>query len=398
MKSVIIIGGGVIGASIAYHLVRQDSQLRITLVEMGDPASGSSGACDGLVFMQSKKPGVHLALAMESRKGFRRLARELPLDIEYRETGGMVTIDNDAEFRAMEKFAAEQRAIGLDVRLLDRDQTLALEPRLSPDIAGATHSPQDAQVNPITLTLGLIQGARQAGVNVLTHTRVLGFKTKGNRILGVETTRGGLEADVTVMAGGALSGALAQKLDLSFPIRPRRGQIVVTSASRPLISHCMISASYIAAKFDPELAARAGQGISMEQADNGNLLLGSTREFVGFDKSNTPEGLKGILRKAARILPALGDLDIIRTFAGLRPFTPDGMPLLGPVAEFEGLYTAAGHEGDGIALSPVTGALMADMILGNTSDLIRCFGSELSAFSPHRFNLKSTSRGDAAHV
>ncbi|MCG8567879.1 MAG: FAD-binding oxidoreductase, partial [Desulfobacterales bacterium] len=233
MKSVLIIGGGVIGASVAYHLVRRDANVRVTLVEQGDPASGSSGACDGLVFMQSKKPGIHLALAMESRRGFQTLAGELPLDIEYRETGGMVTIENQAEFKAMETFTAEQRAIGLDVRLLDRDQTLAMEPHLSPDIAGATHSPQDAQVNPITLTLGLILGARRAGAKILTHTRVLDFKTQGNRITGVTTTQGDLEADVTLIAGGALSGVLGQKLDLDFPIRPRRGQIVVTQATRP---------------------------------------------------------------------------------------------------------------------------------------------------------------------
>ncbi|MCG8566787.1 MAG: FAD-dependent oxidoreductase, partial [Desulfobacterales bacterium] len=265
-----------------------------------------------------------------------------------------------------------------------------------------THSPQDAQVNPITLPLGLILGDRRAGAKILTHTRVLDFKTQGNRITGVTTIQGELEADVTLIAGGALSGVLGQKLDLDFPIRPSRGQIVVTQATRPLISHCMISASYIAAKFDPELAARAGQGISMEQADNGNLLLGSTREFVGFDRKNTREGIKGILRKSAALVPALGELDIIRTFAGLRPFTPDGMPLLGAVAGFEGLYTAAGHEGDGIALSPVTGALMADMILGRSSDLIQRFQGEfdLSAFSPNRFDLKGDGESprEDAHV
>ena len=383
MKSVLIIGGGVIGASIAYHLVRADAAVRVTLVEQGDPASGSSGACDGLVFMQSKKPGIHLELALESRKRFRALQKELPLDMEYRETGGLVVIENEAEFKAMEQFTAEQQAIGLDVRLLDKAQALELEPALAATIAGATHSPEDAQVNPITLTLGLIQGARQNGAKILTHTRVTEFITQGNRVTGVKTTRGDLSADITLIAGGALSGALAKKLDLDFPIQPRRGQIVVTQATRPLISHCMISASYIAAKFDPELAAKAGQGISLEQADNGNLLLGSTREFVGFNRENTPEGLRSILKKTCTVIPALRDLDIIRTFAGLRPFTPDGMPLLGAVDGVEGLYTAAGHEGDGIALSPVTGALMADYILGRRDGLHTRF--DLSAFSPNRF-------------
>ncbi len=139
------------------------------------------------------------------------------------------------------------------------------------------------------------------------------------------------------------------------------------------------SASYIAAKYNPALAGKSGQGISMEQTDNGNLLLGSTREFVGFNKENTLSGIRGILKQTATILPPLENFQVIRTFAGLRPFTPDGLPMLGPVKSLEGFIMAAGHEGDGIALSPITGDLMAQTLLDKKPNIC------IDPFSPDRF-------------
>ena len=146
---VVIIGAGVIGTSIAYHLARHN--LHVTMVEKGDLASGSSGACDGLVFMQSKKPGIHLELAMQSRRRFDDLAQRLPIPIEYKATGGMVIIETDEELAAMEQYVAAQQEIGLDVHLLDAPHTRRLEPNLATRIVGATHCLLDGQVNPIAL-------------------------------------------------------------------------------------------------------------------------------------------------------------------------------------------------------------------------------------------------------
>ena len=377
---IIIIGGGVIGTAIAHHLAKQDA--RVTLIEAQDLASGSSGACDGLVFMQSKKPGIHLSLAMESLKRFQTLQRELPVDIEFKQTGGMVIIENEPQYRAMETFTQEQQKNGLDVRLLDRTQTHEKEPFLSPDILGASFSPLDGQVNPINLALGFARAAQRNHAKIITHTKVVGIATKNNRVTGVHTTRGFFEGDMVVNAAGSMAALISDMVGISFPIRPRRGQIVVTHGARPVLKHCMISAAYIAAKYDPSLADKGGEGISMEQTDNGNLLLGSTREFVGFNKENTLEGIKKIIRQTAALLPVLKTFQVIRTFAGLRPYTPDGLPLLGPVKSLEGFIMAAGHEGDGIALSPITGELMADMLLGHAPAI------NLDAFSPDRFENK----------
>lgn len=377
IPQIVIIGGGVIGTSIAHHLAGQNA--RVTLIEEKELAAGSSGACDGLVFMQSKKPGIHLSLAMESLKRFKTLQQELPVDIEFKQSGGMVIIENEAEYRAMEKFTREQQDNGLDVRLLDRCQALEKEPFLSADLLGASFSPLDGQVNPINLTLGFARAARRNHAQIVTQAGVLAIETRNNRVTGVKTTRGTFPADMVVNAAGSRAPQVSALVDIVVPIRPRRGQIVVTHAARPVLDHCLISAKYIAAKYDPSLAQKTGEGISMEQTHNGNLLLGSTREFVGFNTQNTLDGMEKIISQTAAILPVLETFQVIRTFAGLRPYTPDGLPLLGPVKSLEGFIMAAGHEGDGIALSPVTGALMADLLLGNTPDIA------LDAFSPDRF-------------
>ncbi|MEX1301584.1 MAG: FAD-binding oxidoreductase [Desulfotignum sp.] len=375
---ILIIGGGVIGTAIACHLAVQGA--KITLVEAKDLASGSSGACDGLVFLQSKKPGVHLQMAMESLKRFKKLQKQLPVPMEFTQTGGLVTIETDDEYRAMNTYVQNQQAIGLDVHLLDRKQVLQREPGLSGRIIGAAHSPLDAKINPINLTLGFALAAGNHGARILTRTPVTEILVKNNRVTGVVTSRGPIRADLVVNAAGAAAGNVARMAGIEMPVMPRRGQIAVTHAGPPVLHHCLISAGYIAAKYNPELARTAGQGISMEQTENGNLLLGATREFAGFDTGNTLGAIRKIITESAVRLPALASFQIIRTFAGLRPWTPDGLPILGSVSKLDGFVMAAGHEGDGIALSAITGELMADSLLGKKPAI------PLDRFSPDRFD------------
>ena len=372
---VLIIGAGVIGASIAYHLTRHG--IKPLLIEKSGPAAGSSGACDGLVFLQSKKPGLHLRLALESRRRFDGLNDALDGNIEFKNPGGMCLIESEAELAAMRVFVEEQRRSGLAVELIDGDEARRREPCLSQKVTAATFSTLDSQVNPYALTFAFLRTAKSAGARILTGEEVKGIETAGGSATGVFTDKGRISAPVLVNAAGALAAEVGRMAGLEVPIAPRRGQILVTAAVPPLLRHCLISAQYVAAKFRPELAEKGGMGLSLEQADSGNILIGSTREFVGFDRRTTFDGIRTIAGRIVPVIPALERVPVIRTFGGLRPYTPDGLPILGQVAGLEGFIMAAGHEGDGIALSAITGELIADLIAtGRTQFPLEAFRLE----------------------
>jgi glycine/D-amino acid oxidase-like deaminating enzyme len=359
---IVIIGGGIIGASIAYHLTQK--QLTPLVLEQGDIASGSSGACEGLLLLQSKKPGIHLQLAQASTRRFPSLGEELGAEIEYEQKGGLVVIESREELDAMKVFADKQRADGVDLTLLDGAQTRELEPALSAHITGATYSPGEGQVNPFLLTRAFLRAAERRGATVALHTAVTGIAVAHSRIRGVETTGGRVETPLVINAAGAYAAVIGEMVNRTLPIKPRRGQILVTEVMPPTIKRCLLSAAYIAAKFNPKLAEAGGMGFAVEQTASGSILVGSTREFVGFDRNTTYSGINTIAGQILRVLPGLRDLHIIRAYAGLRPFTPDGLPILGPVSGLEGFFMAAGHEGDGVTLSPITGELVAQVVAG----------------------------------
>lgn len=376
----VIIGAGVIGASIAYQLAKRG--VEVILLDKNEPASGTSGACDGLVFCQSKKPGIHLTMALESKNILESLKGQLPCDMEYVADGGLVTIESEAEYEAMAQYVKNQQTGGLDVSLIDGKEARELEPALSERILGAAYSPVDGQVNPLTLNLGLALGARNLGAQLCMHEEAVSIEVAGNRVVGVTTTRGRIATGTVINAAGIYAPAIAEMIGLELPIKPRRGQLLVTEALPKMLKTCMISASYIASKYDPSLAAEGARAVSIEQTEAGTLLLGSTREFVGFDRSTTPDGIARISANATRVLPGLEKVQIIRTIAGLRPYTPDGLPILGRVDSLEGFIMAAGHEGDGIALAAITGHLIAQLVTSDQTDI------PLDQFSASRFNEK----------
>ena len=364
---VIVIGGGVIGSSIAYHLSLK--KIKVLLLEKDGPAAGSSGSCDGAVLLQSKKPGIHLKLAQASIERFPRLAEELPYPIHFKNNGSIVVIRTEKEMEIMRRFTEEQSRHGLQVDLLERGPARELEPALAENILGAAFSSTDGQINPIRLTIGFTLGARDKGARVVTGEEVRNIEVKDGRVGLVNTDRGSYSAGVVVNATGALAPEIGKMVGIELPIKPRRGQLLVTRAVQPMVRRCLLTANYIAAKFDPEIAKQGDQGVSVDQTSKGNFLLGSTREFVGYDRRTTLAGMAGIARRAAEVIPGLAGLEIIRSFAGLRPYTPDGLPILGHVDGIDGLVMAAGHEGDGIALSPITGALIAQLIAGEPTEV-----------------------------
>lgn len=374
---VVIIGAGVIGSSIAYQLSRRN--VKVTVLERGNLSTGTSFACDGTVFLQTKSPGTHLRLALQSAQRFPHLGEELGTDIKYRKNGGMVVVEKREELEFLKCFTQKQKMVGLDVSLINREDALALEPCLSRHILASTYSEIDAQVNPISLTFGFIDAARRLGAKFVTGAEVIEIRFKSKQIASIITNKGIIQTEKIVNAAGAYAGLIGNLLHVKIPVNPRRGQILVTEAIPPIMKRCILSAQYISAKHNPAMAKIGGGGISVEQTVNGNLLIGSTREFVDFDKGVSLTGMRLMARQISKLIPRTQNLRIIRAFAGLRPHTPDGLPILSQVRGLEGFIIAAGHEGDGIALSPVTGELVADLIVDGTSK------TDLTEFRLERF-------------
>jgi len=380
---IVIIGGGVIGASSAWQLARRGK--KVILVERSDHAAGASGSCDQAIIMQSKNPGVHLKLALASVDMFEAMPAEFKKETEFVRHGGMILIENQDELEVMQKFVKRQQETGLKVELLDAKAMHARQRGLAAHLVGAAYSPQDAAANPYKLNLALAALAREAGAEILLHTTATGFRREGDRVAGVETSSGTIGAETVILAAGAWSPLLAGQLGLDIPIKPRRGQIVITEPVAPLINSVVLSAFYIAVKYNPALADKpenkGAQGLSLDQSRKGNILIGATREFVGYDTRTTREGVRDILKNATRMAPALKDIGVIRVMAGLRPYTPDGLPLLGWAPSAPGLFLACGHEGDGIALSLVTGRLVAEQLCDGTTFM------DIEALRPGRFTV-----------
>lgn len=384
---IVIIGGGVIGTSIAYNLAKRKK--KVILAEKYDHAAGASGSCDQHIILQSKNPGIHLEVALASAEMYKTLEQELDAVVDYHQDGGMILIENEDEMKVMVDFVARQKKIGLDVEILDRKDAAKRQRGLAEHLVGATYSPQDAHIDPFKMNLAFARAARKLGAEILLETEVTGIIMNGDKVAGVKTNKGDIFADLVINAAGAWAPLIGDTIGLKIPIKPRRGQIIITEPVPNYIIGDILSAQYIVAKYNPDLlakssskAAQLGVGLAVSQTVKGNILIGATREFVGYDVSNTREGIKEVLKNAARLIPGLQQMNFIRIMSGLRPYTSDGLPLIGHVKGMEGLFMAAGHEGDGIALSPVTGRIVADLICDGRTFM------DVSAFDANRFALR----------
>jgi glycine/D-amino acid oxidase-like deaminating enzyme len=189
-----------------------------------------------------------------------------------------------------------------------------------------------------------------------------------------------------VCAAGTGSNQIGKMIIVDIPVLPQRGQILVTEAREPVLDVIAYGAEYLGTKSNIEQllpkneeALKLGLGFTVEQTASGNLLLGSTREFAGFDNETTPEAINAIAKNAIRYLPWIKDEDVIRSFAGLRPYSPDGLPIMGTVKGVKGFFMATGHSGDGICLAPITGKLISELVLDGETSL------DISPFSLYRF-------------
>jgi glycine/D-amino acid oxidase-like deaminating enzyme len=359
-SDVIIIGGGLIGACCADALTEKG--LGVILLERGFPASGSSRACDGLILLWDKNPGHEMALGKRSVFLWKELVDQLETDIEYRKSGTVLLNENQAGLESSYQLVEAVSAEGITAEPLDASGLNELEPGLARDLAGGAFFPDDYQVDPRLATLAVLHKAQIQGLNLRIGEEVQTMKPNGDALAGWEvgTPQNTYTADYVVCAAGVWSTGLLQKIGVEIPVRPRKGHILVVKSGAEALHHPVLEGGY-------EATVHAGSdelqiALVAEVTAAGTMLVGSSRQFVGFDTRVSWEVLRALARRATRFIPALGNASLIRSYAGLRPWSPDHLPLIGPVVGFDNLHLATGHEGAGICLAPVTGQLIADWL------------------------------------
>ncbi len=353
---VLIIGGGIIGCSIAAELSR--AQVRVLMLERDRIGCEASGEAAGMLAPQAEDipSGPFLDHCLKSREMFgplqELLKEETGIDIEYVRSGILyLLLTEDDEFQGRRMFD-EQRARGLKVERWDRQQVLEAQPQVTPTVRGAFYFPDDHQVQNARMVRALsILGARR-GVQIMEGAPVTGFVQDKDRVLGVRSVAETYYAGKVVIAAGAWSGGIGELPGQQIPIQPARGQLLSLETRGDFFRHILYTR-------EAYLVPRP----------NGELIVGSTVEFAGFEKHVTVGGIEALLAAARRLVPALGSRPILKAWAGFRPWTPDELPYLGDIPGSPGLYIASGHYRNGILLAPVTGQLMAELLLEEQSSL-----------------------------
>jgi glycine/D-amino acid oxidase-like deaminating enzyme len=375
-NDLLVIGAGVVGAACAYHAAK--AGLSVTVVDRGAVAGGTTGAGEGNLLVSDKEPGAELDLALLSVRLWRDLAADLGEDVEYEAKGGLVVAAGATDLAALTELAEHQRVAGVESRVVPPGELPELEPHLARGLAGGVFYPQDAQVQPMLAAAHLLRAARERfGAQVRTGVTVTGIRRSAGRIIGVRTDKGDIATGTVINAAGTWSGEVAALAGVTVPVLPRRGFILVTEPLPPLIRHKVYAAEYVANVASDSAGLETSPVVEGTKA--GTVLIGASRERVGFDRTLSLPALRLLARQAIALFPMLAEVAAIRAYCGFRPYCPDHLPVIGPDPRLEGLLHACGHEGAGIGLAAATGHLLAQAVTGATPDL------DLTPFRPDRF-------------
>lgn len=375
---VVVIGAGALGAACAYFLARQGFSVHV--VERGQIASGTSSACEGNVLVSDKEAGPELDLALYSREVWRDDLAEHGELWEFESKGGFVVTATAPAAAALRDLGDRQRAAGVEVVDVEPDDIRSYEPALRDGLSAAACYPQDAQVQPMLLTAHLLRLARGLGAGVSTGVTVTGLPRSGTsgRVVAVRTDAGTVSCAHVVDAAGTWAGEIAAMAGVVVPVLPRRGFILVTQPLPPTIRRKVYAGEYVASTQSSDSGLQTSTVIEATRA--GTVLIGSSRERVGFDSTASLPAMSEIAAKALALFPSLADVRIMRCYHGFRPYCPDHLPVIGHDPRAPGLWHASGHEGAGIGLSVGTAKLLAQSIAGANVDI------DLAPFSPARFS------------
>ncbi len=370
---VVVIGGGAIGAAVTFFLAREGK--KVTLIECNELASGASGANAAFAWTTTRKPGNPMEMALDSIEFYNNAFNELPIDIEYKRCGGLMLISTEEQIELLKPWVETRQKAGLtELRIIDHSELCQIEPFVAEQCIAATYNPLDGRINPMFLVLAFADAAKKYGAIIHEHTRVEKIIVKKNEIRGIITDKGEISAPYVVNAAGAYASEVGEMVNLQVPIIPNRMQLIVTEPLAPFIDRVMMGAEYVTAedtkveKIERGISDKEDAALIYSQTEKGNLILGSTTEFVGFNKCTTYNSIHSISNEIIKFMPSLYDTNIIRTFANFFPFTTDDDPILGNVEGLKGFIMAAGHNGHGIVHAASTGKIIMELIVyGETS-------------------------------
>lgn len=375
---VVIVGGGCMGASVAYYLAARGVTNVVLLEREPQLGTGSTGRNAGGVRHQFSHP-ANIALSKESIALFERFEDEIGSPIDFWQDGYLFLLSSDAEVEAFQRNVALQRAHGIDVEWLSAEQAAALCPGLSVDgVVGATFCGRDGIADPNGVTQGFARAAQAAGVEIRRGEEAIGIHTAGGRVTGVTTARGTIATGSVVNAAGAWAGQVGRLAGIDIPITPERRHIFIAQpqgggswddpAHRGKTPSSRLMVIDFASTF---YFHREGAGLLFG--------MGDPDERPGFDITVRWDFLPAVIDVAVKRLPALADAAVSHAWAGLYEMTPDHNPIIGPSPDVSGLFTIAGFSGHGFQHAPAAGRILVDLMTGRDP------GLDISAFSPARF-------------
>jgi glycine/D-amino acid oxidase-like deaminating enzyme len=367
ISDVVVIGGGNIGSATAYGLAERG--LKVVMLDEGDMALRSAHGNFGLVWYQGKGKGMprYVEWSLEATRKWPRFAEVLErttgVQIGYHKLGGFWLCRSQAAFAEREKHFEEirrqSRSGTYDCELIGRDELQARIPNmaLGPKIVGASFSPHDGHVNPLFLLRAMQTAFKQSGGRYYGGTAAVHIRHDGGHFR-VETAKGQFSAPKLVLAAGVGIPQLAAMLDMHIPVVPERGQLLVTERIRPLLPYPI-------------------SGI--RQTDEGSLMLGVSNEAVGYNTNVTTDVMQYIAKRASDAFPCLGDVRIVRSWAALRPLTPDRYPIYHESTTYPGAFVLTSHSG--VSLASLYATDIADWIAAGTKP------EDFEHFSPRRFDV-----------
>ncbi|WP_335869096.1 glycine oxidase ThiO [Bacillus sp. 2205SS5-2] len=356
----IIVGGGVIGTSIAYNLSKRGR--KVLLLERNQIASRASKAAAGMLGAQTeiKRDGPFFQLAKQSRVQFPSLAHELKevsgIDIEFFRNGMIKVARTEDEALHLKELVRHHQEMGEQAEWMTASVLSRTESALSNVLKGGMSIEQDGNVSSLQLTKAFAHSAQLLGTEIKEYTEVNHLILGQNKVNGVSTTGGSYFSEEVIIAGGAWSQTLLDSVGIDLQSFPVKGECFSVKTKRQLIAHTIFTE-------DCYIVPKTGN----------RLLIGATEHAHSFDETVSLDGISSLISRATKLLPGLSDTIWEKAWAGIRPQTARGIPQVGRCKDWEGLIIATGHYRNGVLLAPITGVMVADLLEGIETDSIFSF-------------------------